>query len=156
MQRHFKKEIPESAVFVLGHPMRFDLLQTEDPMLIAELDKCVARGVGGVISISPEEYSEESKKKAQSSLLNNNSKPPHRQELSALQLDARRVVEAVSNPAPRSGMFAKPQIPTDGPRFNGNQKPMPEPIEVPAPESFVIKPPPTMKLSQMNPKAKET
>lgn len=154
MQRHFKKEIAEAPVFVLGHPMRFDILQTEDPTLIAELDKCVARGVGGVIAISPEEYAEESKKKEQSNLLNTNSKPHQRQELSALRLDARRVVEAVGNPAPRTGMFAKPQIPTDGHRLQQTAQPMPEPIEVPTPESFVIRQPPTAKASELKAKTK--
>jgi len=133
--------------------MRFDLLETSDSMLISELDKCVARQVGGVMSITEEQYKEESQKKTQQSLLNGSSKPPHRQELSALLLDARRVVEAVGNPAPKMGQFAKPQVPPAHQRSNGHE-PMPEPIEVPTSESFVIKPPPTMKASQVNkPKA---
>lgn len=129
--------------------MRFDLLETSDPTLIAELDKCVARHIGGVVAITPEEYAEEqNKKKLLSS--SNNSKPQHRQELSALQLDPRRVVEAVANPAPRGGMFAKPQVPPANDQLaNGHiQHQMPEPIEVPTPESFVVKPPPTAKLNQ--------
>jgi hypothetical protein len=147
--KHYKKEIPEAPVFVMGHPMRFDLLETQDPTLIAELDKCVTRGIGGVMSIAPEEYSEEIKKKELWSQSNNSLKPQQRQELSALRLDARRVVEAVGNPAPRVGMFAKPQVPTeDRNRSNGNGQPMPEPIEVPTPESFVVKQPPTMKMSE--------
>lgn len=151
MQRFFKKEIPEAPVFCMGHPLRFDVLETSDPMLVAELDKCVTRGVGGVVSISEEEYQEEIKKKELLRLSNSSSKPPHRQELSALRLDARRVVEAVGNPAPKIGQFAKPQVPPAVQR-NGHE-PMPEPIEVPTPESFVIKPPPTMKASATKPKA---
>jgi hypothetical protein len=153
MQRHYRKEIPESSVFIAGHPMRFDILETEDPMLIAELDKCVARGIGGVIQITPEEYAEEVKKKEQWKLLNSSSKPQHRQEISALRLDARRVVEAVGNPSPKIGQFAKPQIPTDGHRLASPPKEMPEPIEVPSPDSFVIKPPPTMRASDVKTKA---
>lgn len=130
----------------MGHPMRFDILETSDSMLIAELDKCVARGIGGVIAITEEQYKDEAQKKILSQQSSNNSKqPPHRQELSALRLDGRRVVEAVGNPAPKIGQFAKPQVPPQNQR-NGHE-PMPEPIEVPTPDSFVIKPPPTMKLS---------
>lgn len=151
-QRYFQKEIPESGVLIFGQQFRFDILETSDPTLIAELDKCVARGVGGVIAITKEQYDEEQKKKL---LLSSSasSNPPHRQELSALRLDARRVVEAVGNPAPRTGMFSKPQIPTDGGfvgRSNGAAiHPMPEPIEIPTPESFVVKPPPTVRLGSM-------
>ena len=149
--KYYSKEIPEAPVFVSGHPMRFDLLETSDPMLITELDKCVARGIGGVISITPEQYAEESKKK-QALQSSNNSKPPHRQELSALQLDARRVVEAVGNPAPRQGMFAKPQVPPAD-QFQRGPEPMPEPIEVPTPDSFVVRPPPTARVPKSSKKA---
>lgn len=148
MPKYYRKEIPEAPVFVAGHPYRFDILSTEDPILISELDKCVARHVGGVIAISKEEYEEEVKKKEQLNLLRNNSKPQQRQEISALRLDARRVVEAVSNPAPRTGMFAKPQVPPDH-QSNGEKRQTPDPIEVPSPESFQVRPPPVMKLSDI-------
>lgn len=150
MPKYYRKEIPEAPVFVSGHPYRFDILATEDTILITELDKCVARHVGGVISISKEEYEEEVKKKEQLSLLKNNSKPQQRQEISALRLDARRVVEAVSNPAPRTGMFAKPQVPpAHEVNGGGERKQTPDPIEVPSPDSFQVRPPPIMKLSDI-------
>lgn len=148
---YYKKEIPESPVFVAGHPMRFDVLETEDSMLSSELDKCAARGVGGVMKITQAQYDEEVKKKEQWNLLNGSSKPRQRQELSALQVDARRVVEAVGNPAPKIGQFAKPQVPPANQRPVGNT-PIPEPIEVPSIESFVVKPPPTARFNQVAPK----
>lgn len=145
----YQKEIPESPVFISGHPMRFDILETSDPILVTELDKCAARGIGGVMAITQEQYKSESEKKTLQNLSNGSSKLPHRQEISALQLDARRVVEAVGNPAPRGGMFSRPQVPTDSHRENGNShQQMPEPIEIPAPASFVIKQPPTAKIGK--------
>ena len=146
--KFYAKEIPESPIFINGHGLRFDFMETEDSMLIAELDKCVARGVGGVMSITQEQYSEEIKKKELSASLNGSLKPQQRQEISALRLDARRVVEAVANPAPRAGMFAKPQIPTDQLANGRVSQPMPEPIEVPTPESFVVMRPPTAKIGK--------
>ena len=146
--RYYRKEIEESPVFIAGHPYRFSILATEDTILITELDKCAIRGVGGVIRITKEEYDSEYEKKNQLNLLNLSSKPQQRQEISALRLDARRVVEAVSNPAPRTGMFAKPQVPPASDSHR-NGAPVPEPIEVPSPESFQVRPPPIMKLSDI-------
>jgi hypothetical protein len=148
MPSYYKKEIPESGVIVFGQSLRFDLLETDDQRLIGELNKCVQRGVGGIIPLTKDQFDEEVKKKELSNLSNNNFRPqPQRQELKALNLplDGRRVVEAISNPSPRIGMFARPQVPPPAAMQNGAAKP--DPIEVPAPESFVIKPPPTMKVS---------
>lgn len=143
--RYFRKELPESPVYINGFPLRFDILSTEDPKLVAELDRCVARGAGGVMMISKEEYDETFKKKETETQYGSNSKP-HRQELkSSLQpLDARRVAEAVANPAnSRQGMFARAQRDS---RPNPRQEPMPEPIQIPSVAQFAL--PPTARVNE--------
>jgi len=145
---YFRKEVEQSPVYIFGQPFRFDLLATEDAMLIAELDKCVHRGIGGVVSITKEEYEEESKKKQAEQLSRNSLNPPqHRPELKSLNLPPdRRAVEAVANPGGRrNGMFARPQM-GDRPQPRNNE-PMPDPIQIPSPTSFIV--PPTAKLSDL-------
>jgi hypothetical protein len=144
----YSKELPDAPVYVNGFPLRFDFLATEDPTLIAELDKCAHRGMGGVVSITQEEYEVEVKKK-DSSIQSSNSlnPPPHRTELQAFhRVDAKRVAEAVANPASRRGMFARPQT-GDRPVHQNQQESMPDPIQIPSPNAFVV--PPTAKLSDL-------
>lgn len=125
--------------------MRFDFLPTEDPHLIAELENCVRRGVGGISEISKATFDEEVKKKEQEKLSGNNSKPSFkRTELSAIQL---------GNPGAAVGSsFARPQRPMAQPEV---QHPMPDPIEVPTANSFALPPVAKMKdLKQMAERAK--
>lgn len=152
--RYYSKEIPDSAVFINGAAMRFDILETNDAVLIAELDKCIARGIGGVLSITAEQYAEEAKKKAEgnSSGFNSNSKP-QRRELSAHQLGGLRAAGANGN---GSGQFAAPQQPERARNQHGlgpvrEPAKMPDPIEVPTAESFagVFTKPQTAKLKDM-------
>lgn len=150
--KFYKKELPDTAVYVAGTPIRFDILETSDPLLISELNKCVAKGVGGVIEITEEQFQEEAKKKASSMTSGSNSNQPRgRQELSALH--ARRVAEAVGKGSSfrENGTFASPQhdrqktLPVSG-------RPMPDPIEIPSPHAFdsvFLKPPPTAKASEI-------
>lgn len=149
MRKFYQKELPESPVYVSGHPLIFDFLETEDAALIAELDKCVMRGVGGVSSITPEQFAEEVKKKAHGNPSAGSLKPrQQRQELTAVQWDALRVAGDAVSP----GQFAKPQQPDHRPhRRHGLPNPnvaMPDPIEVPSVESFpeVSSKPPLAKL----------
>lgn len=144
----FLKELPDAPLYIFGSPFRFDFLATEDPALIAELDKCVRKSIGGVVSITQEEYEIESKKK-EIEIRSSNSlnPPPHRTELQAFhRVDAKRVAEVVANPASRRGMFARPQT-GDRPVHQNNREAMPDPIQIPSPNSFVV--PPTAKLSDL-------
>jgi len=146
--KYFRKEIEQSPVYIRGQPFRFDILATEDAMLIAELDKCVRRQIGGVIEITEAEYQDESKKKESEQLSRNSSNPlQHRAELKSLNLPPdRRAVEVVANPGGRrNGMFARPQM-GDRPQPRSNE-PMPDPIQIPSPSTFTI--PPTAKLSDL-------
>ena len=140
---YYRKEIPESAVIVNGVSMRFDILETQDPVLVAELNKCIARGVGGVVSISKEEFDEEVKKKASGMISGDSSKlHQRRQELSANQLGAARAAGGgFANP---NGQFAAPQItagrehtPFTRHGFPTNKGPSPDPIEVPDSDSML-------------------
>jgi hypothetical protein len=155
---YFRKELPESAVYVNGFPMRFDFLATEDPALVAELNKCVAKGVGGIVSITKEEYDLElSKKNAATSpeALRPHPSLPHRQEIISPNLHGPRVAEVVANPGgSRNGMFARPQVgdrqgwPPQNRVGNGSDArhgPMPDPIQIPSPAQFA--PPPTAKVN---------
>lgn len=157
MRKFYSKEIPESPVYVAGHPLVFDYLETEDAALIAELDKCVARGIGGVMSVTQEQFEVEVKKKNNESPLNGHSKQrQQRPELSALQLAGLRAVEGGG----KVSQFARPQQPTANPHnrhglpISGNapgpMPSMPDPIEVPTPESFgPITKPPTVKAKDL-------
>lgn len=149
--KYYQKELPESAVYVKGAPLKFDLLQTQDPSLIEELDRCVSRGVGGVISITEAQYQEELKKKElESSSRHSSNQPRGRQELSAPS--ARHVAEAIDRTKSlvNGGMFAGPQRDKNSSPVSG--RPMPEPILVPSPNEFsgiFTKPPPTAKASEI-------
>lgn len=157
MRKFYSKEIPESPVYVAGHPLVFDVLETEDAALIAELDKCVARGVGGVMTITQEQFEVEVKKKSNGQLSNGSLRPKQqRQELSAMQLAGLRAVEG----AGKVSQFARPQQPTANPHnrhglpVSGNAPgpipALPDPIEVPTPESFgPISKPPTAKAKDV-------
>lgn len=144
-------------MIINGATMRFDILATEDPTLISELDKCIANSVGGIRSITAEVYAEELKKKATGNLSGSSFRPkPHRQELTPSQWEGQRAVGAVSNGA---GQFASPQLPNGRDHAPRNQFGLgarqaapaaaPEPIEVPSAESFQIpiSKPPTAKLN---------
>lgn len=150
--RYFAKELPEQAISIMGHPYRFDFLATENPVLVAELEKCVRKQRGGVSEISKEAYDEGLKKKATETLLLNSSRPhPQRHELKAsnnLPHPDRRVAEVVANPGGRrNGMFARPQVDRNGAVLNGRRpdEPMPDPIQIPNPAQFAT--PPTAKMS---------
>ena len=152
--RYFQKEIPDSAVFVNGSAMRFDILETNDATLIAELDKCIARGIGGVLSITEEQYAEEAKKKAEqiSSGFSSNNRP-QRRELSAHQLGGLRAAGESGN---AHGQFAAPQQPERARNQHGmgpirEPAKMPDPIEVPTNESFagMFTKPPTAKMKDL-------
>lgn len=152
--RYFSKEIPESAVVINGTSMRFDILETADPILIRELDACIARGVGGVISISESQYQEEVKKKASGNPSHDSLNPRRqRQELSANQLLNLRAAVGVGN---ANGQFAQPQMgrphtPNNSFGLPRAQGPAPDPIEVPSAADFAaaFAKPPTAKMSEV-------
>ncbi len=156
--KFYAKEIPLSPVFIGGFPLKFEVLATEDSALITELDKCVTRGVGGVIALTKEQYDEAIKKKENETPSSLSSRPPRwRTELSALPSGAQRAVEAaVKNGAHGGdgGQFAHPQI---GGRFERavlptSGRPVPDPIEVPSAEAFsgvFMKMPPVVKASEI-------
>jgi hypothetical protein len=155
MRKFYAKELPESPVYVAGHPLIFDFMETEDSALIAELDKCVARHVGGVVEISEEQFIDEIKKKETGNNSANSLRPRlQRTELQAVQWDALRAAGGGV-----SSQFAKPQLQREhrphnrsglpsGASPNGTH-PTPDPIEVPTAESFGEIRPPTAKLKDI-------
>jgi hypothetical protein len=155
--KFYQKEIPETAVVILGNSMRFDILETADPILIVELDKCIARGVGGVISISEAQFQEELKKKKEGLLSPDSlNRPRMRQELSANHLLNLRAAGAGGNFGNANGQFAQPQVgrahtPNNSFGLPRAQGPAPEPIEVPTAESFAASftKPPTARMSEV-------
>lgn len=155
------KEIPESAVIINGISMRFDILETEDPVLIRELDKCIAASIGGVRSLTEEQYLEEVKKKESGTPSVDSLKhKQQRQELTAVRLDGPRAAGLGST----NGQFASPQMPMVDRAHTPHNRPglpkqrgpsasgaPPEPIEVPADDAFaaVFSKPPTASLKEM-------
>lgn len=160
--RYFKKELPENPVYCRGQPFRFDFLATDDMLLISELDKCIRKQMGGVISITEAEYTEEVKKKEQSIKSGNNSNgsPSRRQELVAPQFqhlslgvdqDGRRVAAVVANPSSRrGGLLSQQALPQresiQAPNGVGRAE-MPDPIQIPTPAQFAK--PPTAKVGDL-------
>lgn len=157
MHKFYQKEMPETAVVINGNSMRFDLLETADPILIGELDNCIARGVGGVMSITEAQYQEEVKKKQLGNPSHDSLNPRRqREELSANHLLNLRAAGAVGNNA--NGQFAQPQngfgrshTPNNGfglPKAGG---PAPAPIEVPSAADFAaaFAKPPTARMSEV-------
>lgn len=150
--KYFFKELPDTPIYIAGHPLRFDIMQTSDPALINEFENCIRRHQGGIVEITAERYAEELKKKEQETLSGNNLRPQQRQVLSALHL---------GNPgAAAASRFAKPQM-SDWQRGNGNPAntpvahPMPDPIDVPTAASFALPPVAKMKdLKEMAERAK--
>lgn len=143
--KYYSKELADQPVYIFGQPMRFDFIPVEDAALIAELESCIRRSVGGISEITKSQFDEEVKKKEQEKLLGNNSKqPPHRVELTAFQL---------GNPgAAVASRFAARQ---QGPPAPQIQHPMPDPIEVPTAASFQLPPVAKMKdLKDMAERAK--
>lgn len=148
--KYYMKEIPDSALILSGAALRFDILETEDSHLIAELDKCIERQVGGILSITKQQYEEELKKKETGRLSGNSSNPlRRRQELSANLLAG---VGVAAEAGRSNGQFAAPQLPNGReatphnrsglPKGNG---PAPDPIDVPSAETFIR--PPTSKAN---------
>lgn len=117
--------------------MKFDFLATQDTLLIAELDKCVKKGIGGVMALNEAEYNEAIKKKESlPNSLDSLNPVKRRQVLSALHLNVR---PAAAGPIRQVQPGASP--------VTGR---MPEPIEVPSPSSFGL--PPLARTSDVNKK----
>lgn len=155
--KFYRKDIPQMPVYIHGTPLKFEILETADAALIEELDRCIAFGRGGVISITKEEYEEEAKKKPQGTFSESGYKQKlTRLELSSQLLNQNPVAEAGIN---IGGQFARPQ--DIGRAHEPNEKfglpngtvgpaggrPMPDPIEVPRTADMK---PPTAKLSEVN------
>ena len=159
MTKHYRKEIPQMPVYIHGTPLKFEIMETSDSMIIDELDKCIAFGRGGISSISKEEFEEESKKKQIGTISESGYKQKlSRVELSSQQLSPSPVVDGAGISI-GGGQFARPQevgrahSPREqfglgtgaGPAANGHR--MPDPIEIPKTADMK---PPTAKLSELN------
>ena len=155
--KYYRKDIPQMPVYVRGTPLKFEILETQDPILIEELDKCIAFSRGGVMSITKEEFEEEAKKKPSGTTSESGYKQrQQRVELSSQLLNQNLVVDGGINVG---GQFANPQdfgrphtpketfgLP-NGAVGPAGGRPMPDPIEVPKPSDMK---PPTAKLSEVN------
>lgn len=142
MPRFYRKELPETPVYVNGAPIRFDILKTEDPTLISHLDACIREQRAGIIAITEEEYEVEAKKKANGKSSAYDSSPRlRRQELSARPNLAAGGADDTARAFQR--VAAMPQVGGPGTSpVSGRQ--MPDPIQVPSPEKFsgvFVKPP---------------
>lgn len=107
---YFKKEVPQTPVYLQnGAKLVFDTADgitgftlSADPGIIAQLQRCVSKGIGGVQPASQDEYGEFLKKKA----ILPHGQPPRewREEIRptqyAPQPDATRPAAAVVSPPP--------------------------------------------------------
>lgn len=130
--RFFKKEIPSNPLFLPSgakvdfqyfDPEGFGFIQTTDEFIITELDRAMARRVGGVVESTQEEYDEFIKKKADQPL--GRLSRPEREAVTAQTLNRFRFQpngsRAVATPAAVSGIANRPPV----------SHPMPERLEVP-------------------------
>jgi hypothetical protein len=154
----YQKEIPEMPVYVHGTPIKFEVLETADPVLIEELDKCIKFGRGGVAPITKEQFDELAQKKTNETRSESGFKQSqHRHELSAPNLNLSHAVDGASPDVRFGGIMAKAQERDHTPhnRFGlrggapgpAPARPMPDPIELPTPADMA---PPTAKLSEVN------
>lgn len=145
--RWFAKELPTSPIWVMGYPLRFDFLETSDGALISELDNAIRNRMGGVSSITQEEYADQVKKKEQENLSGNNSN----QKQWRTELVSPHLQDQVA--AGNRGSFAKPQQPPAvAPQLlNPQPHELPDKLSVPSPESLKIPKPPVAKLNKPSP-----
>lgn len=155
-KRYYQKELSNSPVYIGGHPVKFDILETEDLTLISELDNCIRRGIGGIIAMSAEEYAVESQKKtsgtSSGSVFSHNPNQQRHSELSAQRQRLAAEGAAANGRHPPSGQFTREgAMPTSG-------RPIPDPISVPSPNAFsgLFVKPPTAKASEVKAKTKPT
>lgn len=156
--KYYKKDIPQMPVYVRGTPLKFEIMETSDAVLIEELDKCIQFGRGGVESITREQFEEEAKKKPSGTISESGYKQrQHRVELSSPLLNQNLAADAGIN---IGGQFAKPQdvgrahtphqqfgMPNGVGPAQPPKHPMPDPIELPKPGDMKPK---TAKLSEVN------
>lgn len=162
MTKYYKKDIPEMPVYVNGTPLKFEVLETADPTLIAELDNCIRNSRGGVTEITAEEYAEESKKK----LNETRSESGYKQQRQRLELSSPLLNRNLAAGADNAGQFASAMLgPFVGPQEGRTPNPhnqfglpkgtvgpsskgqTPDPIEVPSGTELKAKAP-TAKLSE--------
>ena len=131
-KRYYLKELPQSAVYISGHPFKFDILETEDPGLISQLDACVARHVGGVMAITKEQFEVEAQKKTSGIICESGpkQKPPTQRNSELSTLHALHAAGASDRMRAQPSLVAGP----NDSKVSG--RPMPDPISVPSPNSF--------------------
>ncbi len=140
----YRKELPDQPVWINGSPIKFNVIRTKDPVMIKNLDACIAGQRGGIIAINEAEYEEEAKKKLSGNSSDNGSPRMRQQGLSAANRNLAAVAGAESAPQPKMAM---PQLGPGHSPVNG--RPMPDPIMVPSPNQFssLLKQPPTAKIT---------
>lgn len=152
--KYFGKELPEAPVYVNGTPLKFEVLETQDPVLISELTKCIARGKGGVSEITKEQFDEAIKKKLHETKFESGYRQNRRRQELSPQLQNRLLAAggdgSMPNFAgPQFGRESKPNnffgLPTGATGPSGG-RPMPDPIEIPTVDDLK---PPTAKLSEI-------
>lgn len=146
----YRKELPTQPIWINGSPVKFDVLQTSDPVMIANLDAAIANQRGGIIAITKEEFDVEDKKKASGKPSDNGSPRNHRQELSA----PNRNLAAVAASDIARAQSVPPNIraamaPGGQPGSPVNGRPMPDPIMVPSANQFqgLLSKPTTAKIT---------
>lgn len=157
MTKFYRKDIPQMPVYIHGTPLKFEILETSDQMLIEELDKCIAFGRGGVSEMTRAQFEEEAKKKPTGTSSESGYKQRQtRLELSSQLLNQNLVAEGGIN---IGGQFARPQdigrVATPHEQFGlpggsvgpAPGRPMPDPIDVPKPADLK---PATARLSELN------
>lgn len=119
--KYYLKELPEQAIYIGGKAFKFDVLETNDQWLQSELDSAIRQGIGGIISLTKEQFAEESKKK-----------------LNATQLLPSLQRQSEIRPQWSSGGGARPAVVLGSQQKPPNLPPA-EPISIPSPKIFLPK-----------------
>lgn len=114
MSSYYAKELPSQSFYVNGKAYKFDLLRLDDPDLIQHFDSAAAKGIGGIVRLTEDEYNESLKKKASqpSSLKQPRGREEFKQKLP--NYSSKRFVRSERSAAARDKAGPAP-APTDAP-----------------------------------------
>jgi len=130
--KYYRKELPTQPIYVNGRPLTFDVIETSDAALIAQLDSAIAGHRGGIEEINAATYQEEVQKKTTEKRSGDESKN-RRFELSAINLGAHAAAAVVNLSAGDQRIPGQP-VTTSERLPSGREKP--DPIMVPSPNQF--------------------
>jgi hypothetical protein len=126
MTKFYRKELPDTPVYINGAPVRFEVLRTEDQTMINELDACIARHMGGIVAITEEEFLVLDQKKTSETSYGSAFKQRQSSQQGPSGLRSRLAAATAELPG----------LPVDPNALPVSGRPIPQPVQVPSPNKF--------------------